>query len=79
MQSMRRTLEEMERCAGELRLPQGAEPSLLVFPRARALHQQLEELEQLARHQATLPEVPQERQHSPVIRLVEAVGMLFSS
>ncbi|XP_042359998.1 LOW QUALITY PROTEIN: nesprin-1-like [Plectropomus leopardus] len=56
MQSMRRTLEEMERCKGELPLPQGAEESLLVFSRARLLLQPLEELEQLTQQQATLLE-----------------------
>ncbi|XP_068564553.1 nesprin-2a [Cebidichthys violaceus] len=52
VQSMRRTLEEMERCKRELHLPQGAEESLLVFSRARLLLQPLEELEQLTHQQA---------------------------
>uniref|UniRef100_UPI0037E98A37 nesprin-2a n=1 Tax=Semicossyphus pulcher TaxID=241346 RepID=UPI0037E98A37 len=56
VQSMRRTLEEMERCKGELQLPKGAEDSLLVFSRARLLLQQLKELEQLTQQQATLLE-----------------------
>ncbi|XP_076613023.1 nesprin-2a [Chaetodon auriga] len=56
MQSMRRTLEEMERCKGELHLPQGAEENLLVFSRARLLLQPLEELEQLTQQQAVLLE-----------------------
>ncbi|XP_059211817.1 nesprin-1 [Centropristis striata] len=56
VQSMRRTLEDMERCRGELRLPHGAEESLLVFSRARLLLQPLEELEQLTQQQARLLE-----------------------
>lgn len=49
--SLRRTLEEVEGCKGELRLPRGAEDSLLIFSRARALLQMLRELEQLAEQQ----------------------------
>lgn len=60
VQSMRRTLEEMERCEGELHLPQGAEESLLVFSRARLLGQPLEELEHLTEQQARLLEVEHE-------------------
>ncbi|KAL7388816.1 hypothetical protein ABVT39_021245 [Epinephelus coioides] len=56
VQSMRRTLEEVERCKGELHLPKGADESLLVFSRARLLLQPLEELEQLTQQQATLLE-----------------------
>ncbi|XP_068433248.1 nesprin-2a [Clinocottus analis] len=56
MQSMRRSLEEMERCRGELRLPQGAKESLLVFSKTRLLLQPLEELEQLTHQQAVLLE-----------------------
>ncbi|XP_070706002.1 nesprin-2a [Pempheris klunzingeri] len=56
MLSMRKTLEEMERCKGELHLPQGAEESLLVFSRARQLLQPLEELQQLTQQQVTLLE-----------------------
>ncbi|XP_073348713.1 LOW QUALITY PROTEIN: nesprin-2a [Pagrus major] len=56
VQSMRRTLEEMEKCKGDPLLPRGAEESLLVFSRARLLLQQLEELEQLTQQQATLLE-----------------------
>lgn len=56
MQSMRRTLEEMERCKAELHLPQGAEENLLVFSRARLLLQPLEQLEQLTQQQAALLE-----------------------
>ncbi|KAM6906809.1 nesprin-2a [Lycodopsis pacificus] len=52
VQSMRRTLEEMERCKGELHLPRGAKESLLLFSRARLLLQTLEELEQLTHQQA---------------------------
>lgn len=57
VQSMRKTLEDMERCKGELRLPQGAEESLLVFSRARLLLQPLEELEQLTQEQTSVLEV----------------------
>ncbi|XP_035851599.1 nesprin-2 [Sander lucioperca] len=56
VQSMRRTLEEMERCKGELHLPQPSKESLLVFSKARLLLQPLEELEQLTQQQATLLE-----------------------
>ncbi|GLD49701.1 nesprin-2-like protein [Lates japonicus] len=56
VQSMRKTLEDMERCKGELRLPQGAEESLLVFSRARLLLQPLEELEQLTQEQTSVLE-----------------------
>ncbi|XP_060907682.1 nesprin-2-like isoform X3 [Labrus mixtus] len=56
VQSMQRTLEEMERCKGDLQLPQGAEESLLVFSRAKLLLQQLKELEQLTQQQATVLE-----------------------
>ncbi|KAM8832006.1 nesprin-2a isoform 3-T3 [Spinachia spinachia] len=54
VQSMQRTLEEMERCKGELHLPQGARESLVVFSRARLLLQPLEELQRLTRQQAAL-------------------------
>ncbi|KAF1376843.1 hypothetical protein PFLUV_G00215650 [Perca fluviatilis] len=56
VQSMRRTLEEMERCKGELHLPQPAKENLLVFSKASLLLQPLEELEQLTQQQATLLE-----------------------
>ncbi|KAM3603169.1 uncharacterized protein V6R79_017666 [Siganus canaliculatus] len=56
VQSMRHTLEEMERCKGELHLPQGAEENLLVFSRAALLLQSLQELEPLTQQQATLTE-----------------------
>ncbi|KAK5852700.1 hypothetical protein PBY51_006550 [Eleginops maclovinus] len=56
MQSMRRTLEEMERCKGELPFPQVAGGSLLVFSRASHLLQPLEELEHLTQQQVTLLE-----------------------
>ncbi|XP_034436669.1 nesprin-1-like [Hippoglossus hippoglossus] len=54
VQSIRRTLEEIQRYKGELLLPQGAELSLLVFSRARLLLQPLEELEQLTQYQTSL-------------------------
>lgn len=60
MQSMRRSLEEMERCRGELHLPQGAKESLLVFSKSRLVLQPLEELEHLTHQQAALLEVLQE-------------------
>ncbi|XP_035534355.1 nesprin-2 isoform X4 [Morone saxatilis] len=56
VQSMRRTLEEMERCKEELHLPQGAQEGLLVVSKARLLLQPLEELEQLTHQQTTLLE-----------------------
>ncbi|TKS76359.1 Nesprin-2 KASH domain-containing protein 2 [Collichthys lucidus] len=56
VQSMQRTLADMERCKGELHLPQGAEESLLVFSRATLLRQPLEELEQLTQQQTALLE-----------------------
>ncbi|XP_041660769.1 nesprin-2 [Cheilinus undulatus] len=56
VKSMQRTLEEMEKCKGDLQVPKGAEESLLVFSRARLLLQQLKELEQLTQQQATLLE-----------------------
>ncbi|CAJ1078355.1 LOW QUALITY PROTEIN: nesprin-2 [Xyrichtys novacula] len=56
VQSMQRTLEEMEKCKGDLKLPRGAEESLLVFSRAKLLLQQLKELEQLTQQQTTLLE-----------------------
>lgn len=57
VQSMQRTLEEIERCKGELHLPQGAEESLPVFSRARLLLQPLDELQQLTHQQAALLQV----------------------
>uniref|UniRef100_A0AAQ6IQR6 KASH domain-containing protein n=1 Tax=Anabas testudineus TaxID=64144 RepID=A0AAQ6IQR6_ANATE len=56
VQSMQRTLEEMEKYKGELRLPQGAEENLTVFSRARLLLQQLEELGQVTQQQVSLLE-----------------------
>lgn len=50
--SIRRTLEEVESCKGELHLPREAEESLLIFPRAALLLQMLQELEQLSKQQA---------------------------
>lgn len=57
VQSMQKTLEEMEKCKAEFHLPQGAEENLLVFSRARLLLQPLEELQQLTLQQASLLEV----------------------
>ncbi|XP_062267756.1 nesprin-1 isoform X1 [Platichthys flesus] len=54
VQSIRRTLEEIQRYKGKLLLPQGAEESLLVFSRARLLLQPLEELEGLTQYQTSL-------------------------
>ncbi|XP_069371611.1 nesprin-2a isoform X5 [Paralichthys olivaceus] len=54
VQSIRRTLEEIQRYKGELLLPQGAKESLLVFSRARLLLQPLEELEHLSQYQTSL-------------------------
>lgn len=52
MASIRRTLEEVESCKGELHLPPGAEENLLIFPRAALLLQMFQELEQLGEQQA---------------------------
>ncbi|XP_029965420.1 nesprin-2-like isoform X2 [Salarias fasciatus] len=52
VQSMRKTLEAIERSKLEFFMPKGAEQSLLVFSRCRQLLQPLEELEQLAQQQA---------------------------
>ncbi|TNM94924.1 hypothetical protein fugu_017683 [Takifugu bimaculatus] len=52
MASIRRTLEEVESCKGELHLPQGAEESLLIFSRAQQLLQTVQELEQLTEQQS---------------------------
>lgn len=57
VQSMQSTLEEMERCRGEIGLPQGAEESLVIFSRAKLLLQQLQELDQLTQQQAAQLEV----------------------
>ncbi|XP_076023194.1 nesprin-2a [Genypterus blacodes] len=51
VQSMQRTLEEMEGCRGETGLPQGAEESLLIFSKAKLLLPQLQELGELAQQQ----------------------------
>ncbi|KAM3861499.1 nesprin-2-like [Diretmus argenteus] len=56
LQSMQRTLEEIEGCKGELGLPEGAEDDLVAFSRATLLLQPLWELEQLTQQQATLLE-----------------------
>lgn len=50
--SIRRSLEEVESCKGELHLPQGAEESLLIFSRAHQLLQTVQELEQLTEQQS---------------------------
>lgn len=52
MASIRRSLEEVESCKGELHLPQGAEESLLIFSRAQQLLQTVQELEQLTEQQS---------------------------
>ncbi|CAM9096806.1 unnamed protein product [Lampetra planeri] len=54
VQAMGRTLEEMQRCRGELKLPKAAEDSLLVFSRAQRLLEDLKELEQITRQQASV-------------------------
>ncbi|XP_067338852.1 nesprin-2 isoform X4 [Channa argus] len=53
VKSMQKTLEEIDRCKGDLYLPQGAKENLIVFSQARGLMQQLEELEQLTQHQVS--------------------------
>ncbi|CAN9507959.1 unnamed protein product [Ophioblennius macclurei] len=57
VQSMRRTLESIERSQLEFSLPKGAEQSLLVLSRPRQLLQPLEELDQLAQQQASQLEI----------------------
>ncbi|KAJ3606458.1 hypothetical protein NHX12_025979 [Muraenolepis orangiensis] len=57
LQSMQSTLEEIQRCKGELDLPVGAADSLTVFHRAEQLLWSLGELEQ---HVTQLPLAPQE-------------------
>ncbi|XP_014000581.2 nesprin-2a isoform X3 [Salmo salar] len=52
IQSMRRTVGEIDGCKTELGLPQGAEETLSVFPRAVLLLQPLQELEQLTQEQS---------------------------
>ncbi|XP_028252465.1 nesprin-2a isoform X3 [Parambassis ranga] len=56
VRSMQRTLEEIERCKGELHLPQGSEEGLSVFFRATLLLQPLQELEVLTKQQGSLLE-----------------------
>ncbi|CAB1343035.1 unnamed protein product [Coregonus sp. 'balchen'] len=52
IQSMRRTVGEIEGCKAELGLPQGAEETLSAFPRAMQLLRPLQELEQLTQEQS---------------------------
>ncbi|XP_052326819.1 nesprin-2 isoform X7 [Oncorhynchus keta] len=52
IQSMQRTVGEIEGCKAELGLPQGAEETLSAFPRAVLLLQPLQELEQLTQEQS---------------------------
>ncbi|XP_058468686.1 nesprin-2-like isoform X4 [Solea solea] len=68
VQSIRRTLEDMESCRAELPLPQGEEESLLVFSRAKQLLQPLEELQELTQCQASQLEnkIREEGEHSTV-------------
>ncbi|KAM9354719.1 nesprin-2a isoform 2-T2 [Pholidichthys leucotaenia] len=56
LQTTRSTLVEIEKCRGELHVPQGGEEGLQVFSRARLLLQQLEQLEQLTQQQAAVLE-----------------------
>ncbi|KAI3364132.1 hypothetical protein L3Q82_010949, partial [Scortum barcoo] len=74
VQSMRRTLEEIERCKGELHLPEGAEESLLVVSRAKLLLQPLEELEQLTKQQATLLENKIKEENLGVTTEIQPLG-----
>ncbi|XP_046692457.1 nesprin-2-like isoform X2 [Silurus meridionalis] len=53
LQSMQRTLAEIERCKDDLGLPTGAEHSLLVFQRAEQLHPHIHELQQLTEEQSS--------------------------
>lgn len=61
--SIRRSLEEVESCKGELHLPQGAEESLLIFSRAQQLLQTVRELEQLTEQQLQVREPLRENAH----------------
>ncbi|XP_063350729.1 nesprin-2 [Pelmatolapia mariae] len=54
--SMQRMLEDLEKCKGELHIPQRAEEGLQVYSKARLLLQSLEELEHLTQQQASLLE-----------------------
>ncbi|XP_062293145.1 nesprin-2 isoform X5 [Scomber scombrus] len=56
VQSMQRTLEEMEKCKPELHLPQGAEEKLVIFSKARQLMKKLKELEHLTQQESLLQE-----------------------
>ncbi|XP_053737451.1 nesprin-2 isoform X3 [Synchiropus splendidus] len=56
LQSMRRTLEDMQSCRAELHLPPQAHESLQVFSRVEVLLQTLRELEQLTQDQVALLE-----------------------
>uniref|UniRef100_A0AAY5KUX0 IKBKB interacting protein n=1 Tax=Esox lucius TaxID=8010 RepID=A0AAY5KUX0_ESOLU len=52
IQSMRRTVGEIEVCKAELELPHGAEETLTAFSRAMQLLDSLQELEQLTQEQS---------------------------
>lgn len=54
---MQRMLEDLEKCKGELNIPQRAEEGLQVYSKVRLLLQSLEELEHLTQQQASLLEV----------------------
>ncbi|KAM8847639.1 nesprin-2a isoform 3-T3 [Synchiropus picturatus] len=60
LESMRRTLEDMQSCRAELRLPPRAHESLQVFSRVEVLLQTLRGLEQLTQDQVALLEDPEE-------------------
>ncbi|CAL8314621.1 unnamed protein product [Lota lota] len=56
LQSMQKTLEEIEQCKGELDLPAGDVDNLTVFPRAEQVRQSLQELQERTQQQDALQE-----------------------
>ena len=69
LQSMQRTLEEIEQCKGQLDLPAGALESLKVFPRAELVLQSLQELQERTRQRGA-PQVVLQEVCSPLHRPV---------
>lgn len=55
--SMQKTLEDMESCRGDLRLPQETKETLVVFSGIKALLQVLTDLEHLTQQRAVVLEV----------------------
>nr|XP_024660949.1 nesprin-1 isoform X8 [Maylandia zebra] len=69
--SMQRMLEDLEKCKGELHIPQRAEEGLQVYSKARLLLQSLEELEHLTQQQASLLEnkIREEEETSAILAI----------